>query len=208
MVPKTSGNRLYATKGNSPIFYSLVWFGWSVTKGDEKLDIYQLTGKDPNDEEYPDKTWIVIAKTELFARKLLPGYFEVYEVISRAGDFFDQTGLIGWLDCSQDRWSTIKDDKSLQIFLNRSASFGLLSLCILDICARRHVRIQTSFRTEDTYAAFVHIEFRVPVLNSFDEPCGIIYCPKFINQNAIIGSRFRLLSSYFLAATGCLILAL
>jgi len=67
------------------------------------LDIYQLTGKDPNDEEYPDKTWIVIAKTELFARKLLPGYFEVYEVISRAGDFFDQTGLIGWLDCSQDR---------------------------------------------------------------------------------------------------------
>ena len=65
------------------------------------MTIYQLTGKDPHDEAYPDKTWIVIAENEILARKLLPGYFEVYEVNTRAGDFIDKTGLIGWLDCTQ-----------------------------------------------------------------------------------------------------------
>jgi hypothetical protein len=61
------------------------------------MDIFLLSGKDPNDEENREKTWIVVAGSEIDARKALPGYFEVYEVEVRAGDLGESPGVIGWL---------------------------------------------------------------------------------------------------------------
>ena len=61
------------------------------------MDIFLLSGKDPNDEENRQKTWIVVAGSEIDARKALPGYFEVYEVEVRAGDLGGLPGVIGWL---------------------------------------------------------------------------------------------------------------
>jgi hypothetical protein len=61
------------------------------------MDIFLLSGKDPNDEENREKTWIVVAGSEIDARKALPGYFEVYEVEVRAGDLGGLPGVIGWL---------------------------------------------------------------------------------------------------------------
>ncbi len=61
------------------------------------MDIFLLSGKDPNDEENREKTWIVVADSEIDARKALPGYFEVYEVEVRAGDLGGLPGVIGWL---------------------------------------------------------------------------------------------------------------
>ncbi len=66
---------------------------------DERLamDIFLLSGKDPNDEENREKTWIVVAGSEIDARKALLGYFEVYEVEVRTGDLGGLPGVIGWL---------------------------------------------------------------------------------------------------------------
>ena len=61
------------------------------------MDIYLLTGKDPNDEENPEKTWIIVGGTEIEARKAVPGYFEVYEVEVRTGDLGGFPGVRGWL---------------------------------------------------------------------------------------------------------------
>ncbi|MAG98554.1 MAG: hypothetical protein CMM08_17930 [Rhodospirillaceae bacterium] len=61
------------------------------------MDIYLLSGKDPNDEENPEKTWIVVGGTEIEARKAVPGYFEVYEVEVRTGDLGGFPGIRGWL---------------------------------------------------------------------------------------------------------------
>ena len=61
------------------------------------MDIFLLSGKDPNDEENREKTWIVVAGSEIDARKALPGYFEVYEVEVRAGDLGGLPSVIGWL---------------------------------------------------------------------------------------------------------------
>ncbi len=62
------------------------------------MDIFfLLSGKDPNDEENPEKTWIVVADSEIDARKALPGYFEVYEIEVRTGDLGTVAGVIGWL---------------------------------------------------------------------------------------------------------------
>ncbi len=61
------------------------------------MDIFLLSGKHPNDEENREKTWIVVAGSEIDARKALPGYFEVYEVEVRAGDLGGWPGVIGWL---------------------------------------------------------------------------------------------------------------
>ncbi|MDP6429262.1 MAG: hypothetical protein QF393_14690 [Rhodospirillales bacterium] len=46
----------------------------------------------------PEKTWIVVAQTDIIARKLLPGHFEVYEVETVVGEFDGTTGIIGWLE--------------------------------------------------------------------------------------------------------------
>ncbi len=61
------------------------------------MEIFLLKGQDPNDEENPVKTWIVVAKREIDARKLLPGNFEVYEVEVRTGDLGGMPGVIGWM---------------------------------------------------------------------------------------------------------------
>ncbi len=61
------------------------------------VEIFLLSGKDPNDEKNREKTWIVVAGSEIDARKALPGYFEVYEVEVRAGDLGGLPGVIGWL---------------------------------------------------------------------------------------------------------------
>jgi hypothetical protein len=61
------------------------------------MDVFLLTGKDPDDEENLVKTWIVVAKREIDARKLLPGNFEVYEVEVRTGDLGGMPGVIGWM---------------------------------------------------------------------------------------------------------------
>ncbi len=37
------------------------------------MEIFLLSGKDPNDEENREKTWIVVAGSEIDARKALPG---------------------------------------------------------------------------------------------------------------------------------------
>ncbi|MEE8488703.1 MAG: hypothetical protein V3S43_00095 [Acidimicrobiia bacterium] len=66
--------------------------------GELAMDIFfLLSGKDPNDKENREKTWIVVADSEIDARKALPGYFEVYEVEVRAGDLGELSGVIGWL---------------------------------------------------------------------------------------------------------------
>lgn len=61
------------------------------------MNIFLLTGRDPSDEENPEKTWIVVAEREMDARKLLPGHFEVYEVEARCGDLGGMPGVIGWM---------------------------------------------------------------------------------------------------------------
>ncbi len=61
------------------------------------MNIFLLKGKDPTDQENPDKTWIVVAVGEMDARKLLPGRFEVYEVEVRAGDLGGMPGIIRWM---------------------------------------------------------------------------------------------------------------
>ena len=61
------------------------------------MNIFLLTGKDPSDEENPEKTWIVVAEREVDARKLLPGHFEVYGGEARSGDLGGVPGDIGWM---------------------------------------------------------------------------------------------------------------
>ncbi len=65
------------------------------------MKIFLLTGKDPMDQESPDKTWIVVAEREMDARKLLPARFEVYEVDVRTGDLGGMPGIIGWMGKAQ-----------------------------------------------------------------------------------------------------------
>ena len=65
------------------------------------MKIFLLTGKDPTDQENPDKTWIVVAEREMDARKVLPARFEVYEVEVRTGDLGGMPGLIGWMGKAQ-----------------------------------------------------------------------------------------------------------
>ncbi len=65
------------------------------------MNIILLTGKDPTDQENPDKTWIVVAERELDARKLLPARFEVYDVEVRIGDLGGMPGIIGWMGKAQ-----------------------------------------------------------------------------------------------------------
>lgn len=61
------------------------------------MDVFLLKGKDPSDRENPEKTWIVVAKQEIDARKLLPARFEVYEVEACTGDLGELQGVIGWV---------------------------------------------------------------------------------------------------------------
>ena len=65
------------------------------------MKIFLLIGKDPTDEENPDKTWIVVAEREMDARKVLPARFEVYEVEVRTGDLGGMPGIIGWMGKAQ-----------------------------------------------------------------------------------------------------------
>ena len=65
------------------------------------MKIFLLTGKDPMDQENPDKTWIVVAEREMNARKLLPARFEVYDVEVRTGDLEGMPGIIGWMGKAQ-----------------------------------------------------------------------------------------------------------
>ncbi len=65
------------------------------------MKIFLLTGKDPMDQENPDKTWIVVAEREMDARKLLPARFEVYDVEVRTGDLGGMPGIIGWMGKAQ-----------------------------------------------------------------------------------------------------------
>ena len=66
------------------------------------MKIFLLTGKDPTDQENPEKTWIVVAEREMDARKVLPARFEVYEVEVRTGDLGGMPGIIGWMGKAQD----------------------------------------------------------------------------------------------------------
>ncbi len=66
------------------------------------MKIFLLTGKDPTDQENPEKTWIVVAEREMDARKVLPARFEVYEVEVRTGDLGGMPGVIGWMGKAQD----------------------------------------------------------------------------------------------------------
>ena len=61
------------------------------------MNTFLLIGKDPSDEKNPKKKWIVVAVSEMDARKLLPGNFEVYEVEARSGNFGGMPGVIGWM---------------------------------------------------------------------------------------------------------------
>ena len=61
------------------------------------MDIILLMGKDPTDQENPEKTWIVVTEREIDARKLLPARFEVYEVEVRTGDLGAVRGIVGWM---------------------------------------------------------------------------------------------------------------
>ena len=61
------------------------------------MNIFLLRGKDPKDEENPEKTWIIVAERERDARKLVPGHFEVYEVEVRTGDLGGMPGVVGWM---------------------------------------------------------------------------------------------------------------
>ncbi len=65
------------------------------------MNIFLLTGKDPTDQENPEKTWIVVAEREMDARKLLPARFEVYDVEVRTGDLGGMPGIIGWMGKAQ-----------------------------------------------------------------------------------------------------------
>ncbi len=65
------------------------------------MKIFLLTGKDPTDQENPEKTWIVVAEREMDARKLLPARFEVYDVEVRVGDLGGMPGIIGWMGKAQ-----------------------------------------------------------------------------------------------------------
>ncbi len=65
------------------------------------MNIILLTGKDPTDQENPEKTWIVVAVREIDARKLLPARFEVYDVEVRTGDLGGMPGIIGWMGKAQ-----------------------------------------------------------------------------------------------------------
>ncbi len=65
------------------------------------MKIFLLTGKDPTDQENPEKTWIVVAEREMDARKVLPARFEVYEVEVRTGDLGEMPGIIGWMGKAQ-----------------------------------------------------------------------------------------------------------
>ncbi len=65
------------------------------------MKIFLLTGKDPTDQENPEKTWIVVAEREMDARKVLPARFEVYEVEVRTGDLGGVPGIIGWMGKAQ-----------------------------------------------------------------------------------------------------------
>ncbi len=65
------------------------------------MKIFLLTGKDPTDQENPEKTWIVVAEREMDARKLLPARFEVYDVEVRTGDLGGMPGIIGWMGKAQ-----------------------------------------------------------------------------------------------------------
>ncbi len=65
------------------------------------MKIFLLTGKDPTDQENPEKTWIVVAEREMDARKVLPARFEVYEVEVRTGDLGGMPGIIGWMGKAQ-----------------------------------------------------------------------------------------------------------
>ncbi len=65
------------------------------------MNIFLLTGKDPTDQENPEKTWIVVAEREMDARKVLPARFEVYEVEVRTGDLGGMPGIIGWMGKAQ-----------------------------------------------------------------------------------------------------------
>ena len=71
-------------------------------KGGNEMNIFLLIGKDPNDQENPEKTWIIVAEREIDARKLLPGHFEVYEVEVRTGDLGGMPGVVGWMGEPQD----------------------------------------------------------------------------------------------------------
>ena len=61
------------------------------------MEIFLLKGKDPSDAATPEKTWIVLARQKIDARKLLPGNFKVYEVEVRTGDLGGMPGVIGWM---------------------------------------------------------------------------------------------------------------
>jgi len=65
------------------------------------MNVILLTGKDPTDQENPEKTWIVVAEREMDARKLLPVRFEVYDVEVRTGDLGGMPGIIGWMGKAQ-----------------------------------------------------------------------------------------------------------
>ncbi len=65
------------------------------------MKIFLLTGKDPTDQENPEKTWIVVAEREMDARKVLPARFEVYDVEVRIGDLGGMPGIIGWMGKAQ-----------------------------------------------------------------------------------------------------------
>lgn len=65
------------------------------------MRIFLLTGKDPTDQENPEKTWIVVAEREMDARKVLPARFEVYEIEVRTGDLGGMPGIIGWMGKAQ-----------------------------------------------------------------------------------------------------------
>ncbi len=65
------------------------------------MNIILLTGKDPTDQENPEKTWIVVAEREMDACKLLSARFEVYDVEVRTGDLGGMPGIIGWMGKAQ-----------------------------------------------------------------------------------------------------------
>ncbi len=61
------------------------------------MAIFFLKGKDPHDTSASEKTWIVVADSEIDSRKLLPADFEVYVVEIRTGDLGGMPGVIGWV---------------------------------------------------------------------------------------------------------------
>ncbi len=61
------------------------------------MEIFFLKGKDPHETSASERTWIVVADSEIDSRKLLPADFEVYEVEIRSGDLGGLSGVIGWV---------------------------------------------------------------------------------------------------------------